>query len=214
MARIYASENRADLFLLFIRRVKLFGICRCALRANPCEDSFVVRAASLAAESINSGANSDAIEPCVHIFVMSFRIAPQFQKNFHGEFFGAATIADDALNDAGDSRIVGAKERFDVEWRGGGAHVGDSFSGCVHGRYNAARKKIMTAHIETLKRADCTSRGLATPQEKGVRRRIGLLAERFGGKSQCPQLTESNGDMGVGERPTNGTADALFIVSA
>src|SRR5579864_5150647 len=106
MAWIDSAQDRADFFLVFICGMKVFRIGSGALRANPCQHAFVVRAASLSAEAINSGADGDAIEPGFHTFMLSFRIAPQFQKNFHGEFFGTTTISDDALNDAGDSRVV------------------------------------------------------------------------------------------------------------
>ena len=169
MARIYGGENRADSFLFFVCGMKLFGICRCALWTNPGEYPFVMCAASLATEPVNAGANSNAIEPRFHIFMLRFLIAPQFQKNFHGEFFGAAAIADDAFDDAGDSRIVGAKKRFDIKWRGCGVHVGNGFAGCVHDMHNAARKDFMTGAIGTLNRIDCTACACGGAKGKGAR---------------------------------------------
>jgi hypothetical protein len=77
-----------------------------------------MHAASLAAKSVNAGPNSNAIKPRFDIFVLGFSIAPQFQKNFHGKFFGAAAVANNTFDDAGHSRIVSVKERFDIEWRG------------------------------------------------------------------------------------------------
>ena len=40
---------------------------------------------------------------------------PEFPKHFDGEFFGARRVADDAGNDAGDARVVGVEDGFEIE---------------------------------------------------------------------------------------------------
>ena len=166
MARMDDCQNRANFFLLFVCGMKLLRIFRRSARANPRQNFFVMRAASLAAQSVNAGANGDAIKPRLHIFMLRFLIAPQFQKNFDGQFFGAAAISDDALDDASDARIVRAKKRFNIERRGGGVHVGNGFARGVHNMHNAARKNFMTASIETLNCADCTDCFSVTNERK------------------------------------------------
>src|ERR1700733_2985747 len=127
--------------------MKLLRIWRRGAGTDPRENFFVMRAASLAAKSVYAGTNGNSIEPCLHIFVLRIFVAPQLQKNFHGKLFRAPAIADNAFDDASHSRIVSAKERLDIERRGGGVHVGDGFAGCVHNMHNAARKNFMTAII-------------------------------------------------------------------
>ncbi len=84
-------------------------------------------AACLAAKFVYADTNGDAIKPRFNIFTLSFLIFPEFQKHFDGQLFGASAIPDDALNDASDARVLGAKKSFDIEQNLAGIRVGDRF---------------------------------------------------------------------------------------
>jgi hypothetical protein len=140
-ARVHGAEDEADAVLLFGGGMELFGR---GSAANEAEELFVAGAAGLAAEFVESEADGDAVEPAFGVFDLCLRMAPKFEENFDGELFGAGVVADDASNDAGDARILGAEEGVEVELSLGGGDIGDGFDWCVHKGNDAWAGRIVT----------------------------------------------------------------------
>ena len=144
LTRVDGGQGGANSFLLLAGGVDLLWCGRRTAGADPGEKAFVVRATSLATESVNPGADGDAVEPAFHIFVVSLLVAPKFQEHFDGKLFGARAIPHYSGDDSGHARVMSAKEQVDIELRRCSGDVGDGFAGCVHNGYNAARRESVT----------------------------------------------------------------------
>ena len=83
-------EDGTDAFLLFGGGVKLFGRGNAA---NDREQAFIAVAPGLPAQFVEAEADGGAVEPGFRLRRVGARRAPEANKRFDGEFFGASRIA-------------------------------------------------------------------------------------------------------------------------
>ena len=69
----------------------------------------------MAPQFVQAHPDGRSIEPGFGVFKLRLRVAGKFQKDFDGDFLGAGMVANHTDNDAGNARVLGPKQGFEIK---------------------------------------------------------------------------------------------------
>jgi hypothetical protein len=106
------AEDSADSFALFRGGVNLFGSGR---RRGESEQALIMEAARLTPKLIESHSHGRTMEPGFRVLAVRVGMPGKLEKYFDGEFLGASRVAGHSCDHAGNARVLGAEQCFQIE---------------------------------------------------------------------------------------------------